>query len=533
MPQPALILTGASGFVGRHLLAELKGDYRIFAIARRSQRECGAPIDPNIAWMQVDLGDREDLGRALREIQSAGGAKFLIHLGAYYDFTGDRHPEYQRTNIGGTSNILDLVRPLRLERLFFASSVAAHRFPRREGPITEATPPDGPHVYAWSKREGERLIRECPKVPSCIVRFGAMFSDWCEYPPLYSFLQTWLGRSWRARALPGKGNAAIPYIHVWDAVRFLRRLLEVHDRLGQAEPVIASAAGSTPIKDLFHLATRHFFGRPQNPLFVPPPVCALGLHATDLMGRVSGHRPFERPWMHSYIDKRMEVENTKTRAALEWSPLARYQIERRFPLMIERLRSEPLEWRARNEAAMRREADRPGLRVYKTLIAVEEEVIAAMARILDSPSGADLLAAFRKLDAAEFRWIVRLLFRLVLTTIQTSNRLLVLNYMEVTCADRFRAGIRPEELRNLLKLLNDTILESLEGRPDFANLGQTIYDQITVPLQLAMDEVREQHDRFQEGGVAPAEAAATSPLEGLSPREALEQTIFSCLVQRK
>ncbi len=53
MALPALVLTGASGFVGRHLLEELKNDHRIFAIARRSQHDCGAPIHPNIAWMRV------------------------------------------------------------------------------------------------------------------------------------------------------------------------------------------------------------------------------------------------------------------------------------------------------------------------------------------------------------------------------------------------------------------------------------------------------------------------------------------------
>ena len=97
-----LVLTGASGFVGRHLLEDLKNDYRIFAIARRSQHDCGAPMHPNIAWMRVDIGDREALARTFREIASAGGAETLIHLAAYYDFTGEDHPEYRRTNVEGT-----------------------------------------------------------------------------------------------------------------------------------------------------------------------------------------------------------------------------------------------------------------------------------------------------------------------------------------------------------------------------------------------------------------------------------------------
>jgi len=223
MTLPAIIVTGASGFVGRHLLEELKNDYRIFAIARRSQRECGAPIHPNIAWMQVDIGDREGLERTFREIRTAGGAKFLFHFAAYYDFEGSKRQEYERTNVEGTRNVLEFVKDLGLSRLFFSSSVAACAFPEKGSALTESSPADGDHVYAWSKRLGEEMVAQFSEIsPTCIVRFGAIYSDWCEYPPLYMFLNTWLGKSWKARILAGKGESAIPYIHIRDIVRFLR-----------------------------------------------------------------------------------------------------------------------------------------------------------------------------------------------------------------------------------------------------------------------------------------------------------------------
>ena len=69
MTLPTLVLTGASGFVGRHLLESLAGDYRIFGIARRSQVRCGAPVHPNITWFQVDIGEREPLGEVFRMIR--------------------------------------------------------------------------------------------------------------------------------------------------------------------------------------------------------------------------------------------------------------------------------------------------------------------------------------------------------------------------------------------------------------------------------------------------------------------------------
>lgn len=50
MSLPRIIVTGASGFVGRHLLEEIKESFHVFGIGRRSQRECGAPVHPNIVW---------------------------------------------------------------------------------------------------------------------------------------------------------------------------------------------------------------------------------------------------------------------------------------------------------------------------------------------------------------------------------------------------------------------------------------------------------------------------------------------------
>ena len=138
MPRPALIVTGASGFVGRHLLEDLKDEYRIFAIARRSQRECGAPVHPNIAWMQVDIGDIDDLARTFREIASAGGARVLLHLAAYYDYAGEHRPEYRRTNVEGTKNVLELAREpgaraLRFRELGGGVRISATRGPDHRG----------------------------------------------------------------------------------------------------------------------------------------------------------------------------------------------------------------------------------------------------------------------------------------------------------------------------------------------------------------------------------------------------------------
>ena len=528
-----LVLTGASGFVGRHLLEELKGDYRIFAIARRSQHDCGAPIHPNIAWMRVDIADREGLARTFREISSAGGAEVLIHLAAYYDFTGRDHVEYRRTNVEGTRNVLEAARASRVGSFVFGSSVAACAFPRPEGPVDERTPPDGDHVYARSKRDGERLVREgAASLPARIARFGAIYSDWCEYPPLYVLLRTWLGSGPRARILAGRGETAIPYIHVRDLLAFFRRVLDSPPAPGDPETLVASTEGSTSLARLFRLATGFYFGRPRKPILVPPPLPAIGLWALDLGGRLARRPSFEKPWLRHYVDRRLEVSNRRTREALDWTPNPRFQIERRLPFLIERLRSEPFEWLARNTAVLTREPLRPDLRIYHALLEGEDQVVAALAAQLGGPAiqSWDGLA---RMDLAEREWYVRLLYRLLLNSVQNSNRMLLLNYLAMTARRRFEMGFSGAEYSMLLDWIGLETRAWLARRRELGGFERDLHERITVPLELAKDEVLDQYERYARGAPEPGAEAGAGPELEPTARQQLEETIWQCLVQRR
>jgi thioester reductase-like protein len=47
---PGILVTGASGFIGRHFVIAVSGKFRLFCIARRSQKEVGIPHLANIHW---------------------------------------------------------------------------------------------------------------------------------------------------------------------------------------------------------------------------------------------------------------------------------------------------------------------------------------------------------------------------------------------------------------------------------------------------------------------------------------------------
>ncbi|MCU0223661.1 MAG: NAD(P)-dependent oxidoreductase [Acidobacteria bacterium] len=383
----AIVLTGASGFIGRHFLEAVAGEYRVFAIARRSQALCGAPVHPAIHWIQVDLTREADTLDAFRRIDAAGGADAVLHLAGYYDFTGQPSPQYGSVNIDGTRHTLLGARLAGIPRFVFASSVAACGFPRAGTVLTEASAPDGDTPYAESKRAAEQLVAgAAAEFRTGIVRLAAIYSDWCEYEPLFRFLETWLSPSALRAVLAGCGLSAVPYLHLRDTVDFFRRLVSRLDRL-QHEVLLASRDGATTHRELYEAATAAHYGRRRPAIYLPKPLCCAGLVLRQILGRALGTQPFERPWMGRMIDKRLAVGAGETRAWLGWSPRERLSIVRRMPFLVQNRKSHSTEWHRRNHAALRRERLHENLLIHRALEQREPELVARFAADLPTLHG--------------------------------------------------------------------------------------------------------------------------------------------------
>jgi len=357
-----VLLTGASGFIGRNLIEKIKEDCHIYALARRTQQEAGVSPHGNIRWISVDITDRAGLARVFKSIKEENGADFVIHLAAYYDFNYGPHPEYDRTNVDGTRLILEHSRGLGIRRFIFASSLAACTFPPPGQSVNENSPLDADFPYAAAKRRCEEMLRAfSPSMPCVSIRLAAVYSDWCEYPPLYMLLNNWLSSSWLSRIIPGRGEMAIPYIHIQCVIDAIILLMERSHRLPQYDTYVVSPYSTGSLRELFELSTRLYSGKPKQPIYIPKILSIPGVHLRNHWGRLTGRRPFERPWMLKYVDLKLTADSGYTREALGWRPRAELDLIHRMPILIENRRGDPVEWRRKNMAAMakngREEAD--------------------------------------------------------------------------------------------------------------------------------------------------------------------------------
>jgi nucleoside-diphosphate-sugar epimerase len=506
MSLPILVMTGATGFLGRHLLAGLHERYQIFALSRRAPQEARAPVHPNITWRQVDIADGEPLAETFARVRQAGEVEAVLHFAAHYDFTGDDHPEYQRTNIDGLRNVLELCKDLKPKRFVFSSSVAACDFPKPGSVLTERSAPDGTHIYAKTKRVGEAMLREYREhFPVVAVRLGALFSDWCEYAPLFMFLGTWLSSSWKARVLGGKGRSAVPYLHVRDGVSFFSRLLQRHQTLENGETLIASTDRAISHRELFEAASQAFYGFTHQPILMPRPLSRFGLVAMDLLGRILGERPFERPWMGSMIDKEMHVDASYTRARLGWAPNPRLGIVRRMPFMVENLKTDPIEWSRRNLAAMKTTKISTHLRIFQLLEKHEQELVEASLSYCRSAEARERLSHYQALSPEDLEWAARQTYLALKNAVRTKEKGLFRAYCRDIAERRLRQGFKCSEVVEIIRIKNDICLRVLLDDPHTAGLEDALYDHIDMTFRLGVDEV---YDAFEElsGEASGAEA---------------------------
>lgn len=498
MSLPRLVVTGASGFIGRHLLAELRNDYQIIGLGRRSQHEAGAPVHANISWYQADIADRESLAAVFDEIRRGGGAELMLHLAAHYDFTGEEHPEYWRTNVNGLRNVLDLSRNLGLRRFIFASSVAASRLPADGEVLDEHSPADGEHVYAVTKRMGEEMLRDYRRhFPSCVVRFAALFSDWCEYPPLFMFLSTWLSSAWNARVLGGRGQSAIPYLHVHDAAAFLANLLKKVDILAPEEVVIASPNGSVSHQELYEAATETYWGRTPRPIHMPKLLCGPGMAVRALAGRLMGEVPFERPWMARYIDLAMNVDASRTRERLDWSPRPRLEVVRRLPFLLTNMRLDPQEWNRLNRAAMKHVQLRPNLLIHRLLQAHDDEIRQQFTEHLLAPDALGLRTSYQRVPPEEHDWHHRLILRHLANSILTHEKAVFMGYCRDLAERRHTQGFLREEVCYALARLSEICVRVLSADPAAAPVRAHLDDFITTTIQFGIDQIEDVFDHLE------------------------------------
>ncbi|MEI6084994.1 MAG: NAD-dependent epimerase/dehydratase family protein [Verrucomicrobiota bacterium] len=200
-----VLVTGAGGFIGRHLLKRLLEQHdRIRVFVRRE-----IPVDPRVEVIIGDLGDPEAVDRAV------AGTQLVYHVGAA--MSGCRE-DFERGTVVGTKNILDSMRRHHVGKLVYVSSLSVlHAAAAKPGvtmkedwPLETRANERG--AYTQTKLAAENLVRESG-VPAVILRPGQVFGPGA--PALTGAVAQRVGKR---LVILGSGKLVLPLVHVDDVV---------------------------------------------------------------------------------------------------------------------------------------------------------------------------------------------------------------------------------------------------------------------------------------------------------------------------
>lgn len=345
---PLVLVTGSAGLIGSRVGRDLARDHRVVGIDRD-------PPKPGAAgeWIQCDLTRDDSVASAFEEIASRFGRRIasVIHLAAYYDFSGDPSPLYEQLTVEGTRRVLrelrrgrfaggGAVEPFEVDQFVFSSSLLVHRAAGPGEVIDEDSPLEPEWDYPRSKVAAEQVIAaERGRIPAVILRIAGVYDEDGHSLPLGQQIRRIHAKALESFLFPGDASHGQPYVHLDDLVECFRACVERRRTLGSHEVFLVGEPEVVDYRDLQELIGEAIHGREWPTVRIPRALAKAGAWIKD---KAPGDDEFIKPWMIDLADAHRPIRIDRARRRLGWNP--RRRLREVLPEMVRRMLADPIRW---------------------------------------------------------------------------------------------------------------------------------------------------------------------------------------------
>ena len=347
--KPIVVITGASGNIGRSLAAVLESKYHVLGLDRREVLNGQCPI------FAADFSSAASIELGLHKLRESYGSRIasVVHLVAYFDFTNEENPLYESINVEGTRSLLRGLQGFEVEQFIYASSMLVHA-PCRPGERIDESQPIAPGwAYPKSKARVEEVLRqEHGKIPYVNLRLAGVYDTTSMVPTLARQVARIYERDFQSYFYSGSPLVGQSMLHRDDMNQAFFLAIEQRASLPAALDLLIGeehAMGFDAVQDelgkLIH-------GEKDWPtLVVPKPIAAAGAWAQAQLEPAipdaidKGEKPFIKPFMVVMADDHYALDTRRARQTLGWE--ARHRLKDELPAMVKSLKDDPVAWYVR------------------------------------------------------------------------------------------------------------------------------------------------------------------------------------------
>jgi nucleoside-diphosphate-sugar epimerase len=339
-----IIITGATGFIGSALINKLAGQFALIGLDRMASHS----PPPTAECVCIDLTSDDGVKAALERVRYAYGDRIasVIHLAAYYDFSGEPSPKYDEVTVRGTERLLRHLQKFHVEQFAFSSTMLVHAPTEPGRPINEDWPLEPKWDYPKSKVKTEQVIREQHgQIPIVLLRIAGVYNDRGHSIPLAQQIQRIYERQLISHVFPGDTSHGQAFTHLDDLVDAMVRTVELRKTLPTELTLLLGEPETLSYEELQRQFGRLIHGEEWQTKEIPKALAKAGAWLED-------HIPFEeeqfiKPWMIDLADDHFELDISRANTLLGWEP--KHSLENTLPKMVAALKADPVRWYHENK----------------------------------------------------------------------------------------------------------------------------------------------------------------------------------------
>jgi UDP-glucuronate 4-epimerase len=252
------LITGTAGFIGFHLAKRLLADGHevqgVDALTPYYDVELKKKRHAVLAGSNrftAHIAHLED-GELIAEIHAAAKPDVIVHLAAQAGvrYSLENPEAYVRSNVDGTFNLLEVMRPSPPKHFMFASTSSVYGA-NKQMPFVETERADHPlTLYAATKKAGELMAHSYAHlfdIPTTVFRFFTVYGPWGRPDmALFKFVDATL----RGEPIDvyGEGRMSRDFTFVEDLVEAIARLVPLAPERGAASDAADSLSPAAPYR---------------------------------------------------------------------------------------------------------------------------------------------------------------------------------------------------------------------------------------------------------------------------------------------